>query len=117
MQNLTDGSRPTAAKCEVSLNVSTDFQVQPKNFLWPVAAILLLTIVVYANSINNDFTNWDDPGLVLANPSIRSLSFKNILHIFTPRSGLTYQPVRVLSYAIDYHFWRLNPVGYHLGNT
>jgi len=81
-----------------------------------VAAIFLLTLIIYANSLNNDFTNWDDPGLILENMSIRSLSIENILNIFTPQAGQSYQPMRVLSYAIDYYFWQLDPVGYHLGN-
>jgi hypothetical protein len=78
-----------------------------------ITAILLLTLAVYANSLNNDFTNWDDPALVVGNPSIRSLDLKNIIDIFRPKAGHSYQPVRVLSSAIDYHFWQLNPVGYH----
>ena len=53
---------------------------------------------------------------MVENPAIRSLSIDNLVDIFTPKAGKTYQPVRVLSYAIDYYFWRLNPVGYHLGN-
>ena len=81
-----------------------------------VGIILLLTTIVYANSIRNDFTNWDDLSLVVENPAIRSLSIDNLIDIFTPKAGKTYQPVRVLSYAIDYYFWRLNPLGYHLGN-
>jgi len=81
-----------------------------------VGIILLLTTIVYANSIHNDFTNWDDLSLVVENPAIRSLSIDNLIDIFTPKAGKTYQPVRVLSYAIDYYFWRLNPLGYHLGN-
>jgi tetratricopeptide (TPR) repeat protein len=82
-----------------------------------ISLILILTGIVYANSLRNDFTNWDDPGLVVENRAIRSLDFQNILQIFTPSAGHTYQPVRVLSYAIDYHFWELNPMGYHIGNT
>lgn len=81
-----------------------------------VGIIILLTTIVYANSIRNDFTNWDDLSLVVENPAIRSLSIDNLIEIFTPKAGKTYQPVRVLSYAIDYYFWRLNPLGYHLGN-
>jgi len=81
-----------------------------------VGLILLLTAIVYANSIDNDFTNWDDLSLVVENPAIRSLSLDNLTDIFTPKAGKTYQPVRVLSYAIDYSFWGLNPLGYHLGN-
>ena len=81
-----------------------------------VGIILLLTTIVYANSIYNDFTNWDDLSLVVENPAIRSLSIDNLIEIFTPKPGKTYQPVRVLSYAIDYSLWKLNPLGYHLGN-
>jgi Tfp pilus assembly protein PilF len=81
-----------------------------------VGIILLLTTMVYANSIHNDFTNWDDLSLVVENPAIRSLSIDNLIEIFTPKAGKTYQPVRVLSYAIDYYLWKLNPLGYHLGN-
>jgi Tfp pilus assembly protein PilF len=81
-----------------------------------VGVIILLTTIVYANSIRNDFTNWDDLSLVVENSAIRSLSIDNLIEIFTPKAGKTYQPVRVVSYAIDYYFWRLNPLGYHLGN-
>lgn len=81
-----------------------------------VGIILLLTTIVYANSIHNDFTNWDDLSLVVENPAIRSLSIDNLIDIFAPKPGKTYQPIRVLSYAIDYSLWKLNPLGYHLGN-
>jgi tetratricopeptide (TPR) repeat protein len=84
-----------------------------KFHLCSITAIFLLTLTVYANSLNNDFTNWDDPGLVIENPSIRSLDPANIIDIFVPKAGHSYQPVRVLSYAVDYHLWKLNPVGYH----
>ena len=98
-------------------SISRHRLTEKKFLLLTVSCILLLTILVYANSIENDFTNWDDPGLVIENLSIRSLSVDNLIKMFTPKRGATFQPVRVLSYAIDYHFWELNPVGYHLGNT
>lgn len=81
-----------------------------------ICVLLALTFAIYANSLGNDFTNWDDPELVLKNPSIRSLGLQNLRDIFTPEAGHTYQPVRVLSYALDYHFWKFNPVGYHILN-
>ncbi len=85
--------------------------------LWSIACIVLLSLTVYANTLTNGFTNWDDPTLVIQNVAIRSLGFKNLLSIFTPKPGQTYQPVRVLSYALDYYIWELNPIGYHLANT
>jgi protein O-mannosyl-transferase len=86
-------------------------------FILSIAIITSLTILVYSNSLTNEFTNWDDESLVVNNGSIRSLGFDNLQKIFTPRAGSTYQPLRLLSYALDYHIWKLNPLGYHLVNT
>jgi tetratricopeptide (TPR) repeat protein len=79
-----------------------------------VILFLFFIPLLYLNSVGNDFTNWDDQ-LIYANPKIRSLDWKNVVDMFVPGQG-TYQPVRVLSYAMDYRFWRLDPFGYHLTN-
>ncbi len=84
-----------------------------------VFVVMILTGLVvglYANSLSNDFVQWDDPGLILKNRQIRSLDWSNIKEIFTLRRASTYQPIRVLSYAFDYRFWELNPLGYHITN-
>ena len=78
-------------------------------------ALIVLSGGLYLNTLDNLFTNWDD-AMVYSNYSIRSLDWKNLRAIFTYVKGSTYQPVRVLSYAIDYHFWKLNPLGYHITN-
>ena len=70
---------------------------------------------LYVNSIDNLFTNWDD-AMIYSNYYIRSLDWWNIKRIFTYVKGSTYQPVRVLSYAVDYYFWKLDPKGYHITN-
>jgi tetratricopeptide (TPR) repeat protein len=76
---------------------------------------LIVSGVLYLNSLGNTFTNWDD-GMIYNNPGIRSLSWENIFTIFTPQKRANYQPIRVLSYALDYQFWELNPTGYHITN-
>ena len=84
---------------------------------WVVAAIItFLVFMIYLNSFKNDFVNWDDPGLIIRNQRIRSLDWQNIVEIFTPKKSSTFQPVRVLSYAIDYRIWKLNPIGYRITN-
>jgi tetratricopeptide (TPR) repeat protein len=83
-----------------------------------IARCFLISVFVallYFNSLGNQFTNWDD-SMIYANPQVRSLGWDNIRSIFTFVEGATYQPVRVLSYAIDYYFWELNPLGYHITN-
>jgi len=85
--------------------------------LQTIAPCFMFLVVgfLYLNSLGNLFTNWDDR-MIYANPQIRSLQWEHILEMFTPKVAATYQPIRVLSYAIDYYFWELNPLGYHLTN-
>src|SRR4030043_860891 len=85
-------------------------------YLAVILGIAILALGIYFNSISNNFVNWDDPGLILKNQRIRSLEWQNIKEIFTPKKAATFQPIRMLSYAIDYHFWKLNPMGYRITN-
>ena len=83
-----------------------------------VASCFLVGVLVgllYLDTLGHEFTNWDD-GMIYQNPRIRNLSWENTKKIFTYIRGQTYQPVRELSYAIDYHFWGLNPTGYRITN-
>jgi protein O-mannosyl-transferase len=78
--------------------------------------IVVFVGLLYFNSLGNQFTNWDD-GMIYGNPSIRHLDWDGLKRIFTPQRANTYQPVRMLSYAVDYSLWKLNPLGYHITNT
>jgi tetratricopeptide (TPR) repeat protein len=81
-----------------------------------VLALLLLSIftfVCFSNAFKNEFTNWDDPGYVLDNPLVKSLSFENIKKIFSQNVMGNYHPISILSLAIDFHFYKLSPHGFH----
>ena len=80
-----------------------------------LCVLILLSGGLYLNTIGNLFTNWDD-GMIYDNVQVRSLAWENIQNIFTLEKGATYQPIRVLSYAADYYFWKFNPIGYHMTN-
>lgn len=77
--------------------------------------ISVFIAILYFNSLGNQFTNWDD-GMIYQNSTIRNLNWEGIKTIFSYQTGNTYQPIRMLSYAIDYYFWKLNPVGYRITN-
>jgi tetratricopeptide (TPR) repeat protein len=79
-------------------------------------AVLMLISLLYFNSLRNNFVNWDDPGLILRNKRIQSLDPENIREMFTPRKFLTFQPLRMFSYALDYRIWEFNPIGYRITN-
>ncbi len=72
--------------------------------------------MIYWGATDNAFTNWDDPEFITGNARIRSLTAANIISIFTPEVGLPYQPLWILSYAVDYHFWGLDPQPYIVHN-
>ena len=74
--------------------------------------IAMLAFAVYANALGNQFTNWDDNSLIVNNKNIKSLNLKSVIELFDYRSGGTYQPLRELSYALDFYFFKLNPKGY-----
>jgi protein O-mannosyl-transferase len=83
--------------------------------LLALSLVAVVAVGLYVNTLGNDFTNWDD-GMIYSNYRIRSLDGDALQKIFTYWRGSTYQPVRELSYAIDFYFWRLNPLGYHITN-
>ena len=81
-----------------------------------LAVLLFVSISIYSNVFRNDFVGYDDQNLIQGNLAIRSLSPDNIAQMFVPRTRGNYQPIRTLSYAIDYALWGAQPFGFHLTN-
>jgi tetratricopeptide (TPR) repeat protein len=77
-------------------------------------SILVFTTFLYSNSLKNGFIYFDDPELVLDNLFIRQLSWGNVVHFFSTPVQMTYLPIGLISYAIDYRIGGLNPLVYHL---
>jgi tetratricopeptide (TPR) repeat protein len=77
--------------------------------------IVVLVSLLYVNTLEHQFTNWDD-SMIYSNSTIRNLNWEGVRRIFRYEKANTYQPIRMLSYAVDYKFWRLNPMGYRITN-
>ncbi|MGH9424735.1 MAG: hypothetical protein ACRD2L_00270, partial [Terriglobia bacterium] len=103
------------------------FPAEPRSTLDPVVKVsrldwlILLSAVLisgglYLSSFPREFTNWDDPEYIVNNPLIRSLSLEKLNKIITEPYFANYAPLTLLSYALDYSLWKLNPAGYHLHN-
>jgi tetratricopeptide (TPR) repeat protein len=96
-----------------------------------ILLILVLTVIVYANSLKNEFV-WDDYTVIVDNSFVKS--WRNLPSLFKKAyltrisdfgywgeryigSGeTTYRPVVTVSYFTDYAIWKLNPLGYHISN-
>ncbi len=74
----------------------------------------LAAFLVYMPSLNNGFVLWDDPVYIYGNPNIRGFDLE---WAFKAIVGGTWLPLTLLSFAIDYSLWGLNPFGFHLTNS
>lgn len=94
--------------------------IPPKTRLYLTAGLVfaaVLTFAVYLPSLNNGFVDWDDSAYVYANANIRSLGPGFWKYAFTEVAVSNWHPLTMISYAIDYSIWGLNPFGYHLVNS
>ena len=90
-----------------------DTNNEKRNKLIFVSLIILLTIIAFSNSLFNELISYDDPGYIIENELIRGLSFHNLRLIFSSFVMGNYHPFVVLSDAVIYHFFKLNPLPYH----
>ena len=77
-------------------------------------ALALCLCAAYRHTLHVPFT-FDDDDSISKNPTIRSLA----TGLFPPtNSGITVsgRPVLNLTFAINYYFGAINPLGYHIGN-
>lgn len=82
--------------------------------------ILSCLISVYFNTLNNPFI-WDDEALISRNPLIRDPRFLGKIFTSDLFYGSTtgsnfFRPLQTISYMLDYHFWQMDPNGYHITN-
>ncbi|HTY89360.1 MAG TPA: tetratricopeptide repeat protein [Candidatus Acidoferrum sp.] len=86
-------------------------------FKTPGLALLLIMMVlaVYWPALRGDFV-WDDDAHISANQTLRSL--KGLGEIwFQPGATCQYYPLSFTVFWLDYHWWGLEPLGYHLQNV
>jgi len=86
----------------------------------PILIIIVSCFIVYTNSLSNNFV-WDDEFLIEDNIFVKnSGQLKNIFtsHLFagSDKESLAYRPLQIITYKLDYFFWKLDPFGYHLTN-
>ena len=76
--------------------------------------IFLITVMIYAPALKNDFVNFDDNQYVFNNNYIRSLDLHALSWMLTAFHASNWHPLTWLSHAADYAIWGLNPFGHHL---
>jgi tetratricopeptide (TPR) repeat protein len=82
---------------------------------------LIIGLALYVNSFNNQLF-WDDDDVIVNNVYTQDLTqlpkyFSENLISGAGQVSNYYRPLLLISFAIDYQIWGLNPIGYHLSNT
>ena len=98
------------------MSVKPAVKKNPSPIILAIAAVCLLTFIVFIPSLANHFTNWDDEEHLINNLLVTHLDKESIKNIFQTTIFRTYIPLSILSFAVEYHFFGLNPFVYHLDN-
>lgn len=86
------------------------------SFSWVLLGLLALTFIAYLPALSAGFVNWDDKLYVSENEFIRSLSWENIVDMFSSFSAGNYHPLTILSFALNYQMGGMEPAVYHWTN-
>jgi len=86
-----------------------------KKYDWLVIiGVLIVTGVVFSGCLRLEWTNWDDNLLVYENELVQNLNLKDI---FTqPTEYNTYNPLVILTFALEWKLVGGHPFLYHLNN-
>lgn len=88
------------------------------------AVVAAVTLITFSRILTADFVMWDDDRMIYKNPDLDGLTLQRLHRVFTQvdvdrvftQMDVTrrYTPLAALNYTITYHFFKLNPFGYHL---
>lgn len=80
----------------------------------PGVVAAVLAFAVFLPTFGNGFVNWDDQVYIYENRMIRSLDWDLIRWAFTTVVSGNWHPLTLISHAVDYALWGLDPRGHHL---
>ncbi len=81
--------------------------------------ILLLAaaaLLIYGQSLKNEFVIWDDDSLVYLNPLTQEMTLKNVWGAFSSYDPELYVPLTIVSFQIEHALVGFNPFFFHLDN-
>lgn len=101
-------------KASAFLSLPDDLRINARTIL--VIGILFFTFILFAGALNNDFLiGWDD-GEYLSDPLVSAAGPIHTTEIFSNFHLGMYQPLAVLSFAINYKVFGTQADGYILTN-
>jgi protein O-mannosyl-transferase len=71
---------------------------------WPSLILLAVVLLVFGRTLTNDFVNWDDRGLIYANPNIADPTLQGLMHQWNPKNPSNSEMYDPLVYTL---WWTL----------
>ena len=93
-----------------------DFSFKRSELL-PALGVVAITAILFARACGYDFVNWDDDYNISKNPNLRYFDWASIKGIFTSHVIGNYNPFPILTFAIEKHFFGLDPKVFHTTNV
>jgi len=87
-----------------------------RKLLIPILIILGITFLAFLPTLSNEFVNWDDDVNLLENENVRGLDAYHLKQIFTSDVIGNYNPLPILTFAIEYSLVEYKPFLYHFNN-
>jgi protein O-mannosyl-transferase len=107
------GQKKTKTKLSHPAPPQTAQPEKKGNELVYILLLLVFSFIVFSPSLQNDFVNWDDDRNVYENPLVKDPDLKGI---FTQNVIGNYNPLSILTFAIEHHFFGMDPKVMHLNN-
>lgn len=81
-------------------------------------ALAAIIVLVFFQTYNHEFINFDDNTYITANPNIKNgINFNSLKWAFTTGHEGNWHPLTWISHLIDYELYGLKPTGHHLTNV
>jgi tetratricopeptide (TPR) repeat protein len=78
-----------------------------------LSVLALIIFIAFLPCLDNGFVNWDDDVYFLENPLVKHLSWDSVRTLFFSYDRFVYTPVTFLFFAVQHHFFGVDPLGYH----
>ncbi len=88
-----------------------------RQLLLPILGILVFTGGLFSTTLQYDFVNWDDPINILENPHLQTFDWQSVQGIFSSTVIGNYNPLTILTFAVEKAIFGLNPMIFHLNNV
>ncbi len=83
---------------------------------FPIILLAISALLIYSQSLRNEFVIWDDDSLVYQNPLTQEMTLKNVWGAFTSYDPELYVPLTIVSFQIEHTLVGFNPFLFHLDN-